>query len=138
MWLCDCRRRTRCEWVWQTRYSHGQARIRKQAWWKRSAMISRVLHHFGILSTALLGKGSESQVYALDPARVLRIVPPGASLAAILARHDFYTQLAARQPPFVIPTVLDQGVVDEHPYTIEQRMHGHDFARILPQLIGRD
>jgi aminoglycoside phosphotransferase (APT) family kinase protein len=101
-------------------------------------MISRVLHHFGILSTALLGKGSESQVYALDPTRVLRIYPPGASFAAIQARHGFYTQLAARQPPFVIPTVLDHGVADEHPYTIEQRMHGHDFARILPQLTGRD
>jgi aminoglycoside phosphotransferase (APT) family kinase protein len=101
-------------------------------------MMSRILHHFSIPSTALLGKGSESQVYALDPTRVLRIYPPGASLATIQARQNFYMQLAARHPPFVIPTVLDQGVVDGHPYTIEQRMHGHDFAHILPQLTGDD
>jgi Ser/Thr protein kinase RdoA (MazF antagonist) len=102
------------------------------------AMSTPILHHFGIRSTALLGKGSESQVYALDQARVLRIYPPGASLAAIQARQDFCRQLAARHPPFVIPTVLDQGVSDEQPYTVEQRMHGHDFAYVLPQLTGRD
>ncbi len=101
-------------------------------------MSTPILHHFGIPSTALLGKGSESQVYALDQARVLRIYPAGASLAALQARQSFYTQLAARHPPFVIPTVLSHGVIDEHPYTIEQRMHGHDFARVLPQLTGRD
>ncbi len=101
-------------------------------------MSTPILHHFGIPATALLGKGSESQVYALDPACVLRIYPPGTSLAALQARQHFYTQLAARHPPFVIPTVLDQGVIDDHPYSIEQRMHGHDFARVLPQLMGRD
>ena len=87
-----------------------------------------ILQHFGSSAAALLGKGSETQVYALDQARVLRVFPPGASLAAVQARQHFYTQLAARRPPFVIPTVLDQGIIDQHPYTIEQRMHGHDFA----------
>ena len=87
---------------------------------------------------ALLGKGSESQVYALDQSRVLRVYPSGASLDALQARQHFYTQLAARHPPFVIPTVLDQGVIHDHPYTIEQRMHGYDFARVLPQLTGED
>ncbi len=101
-------------------------------------MISHILNHFGISSAALLGKGSESQVYALDRTRVVRIYPPGASLAYIRARQNFYTQLAAQQPPFMIPRVLDHGVVEAHPYTIEQRMHGHDLARILPQLTGQD
>jgi putative membrane protein len=101
-------------------------------------MNTSLLHHFGISSAALLGKGSETQVYALDQARVLRIYPPDASLAAVQARQQFYMQLAARRPPFVIPTVLDQGVIDECPYTIEQRMRGHDFAHVLPQLTGRD
>jgi aminoglycoside phosphotransferase (APT) family kinase protein len=56
----------------------------------------------------------------------------------VQARQHFYMQLAARQAPFVIPTVLDQGVIDEHPYTIEQRMRGHAFAAVLPQLTGGD
>jgi putative membrane protein len=101
-------------------------------------MSTPILRHFGISSAALLGKGSETQVYALDQARVLRIYPPDASRAAIQARHRFYTQLAAQHPPFVIPTLLEQGVIDGQPYTIEQRMRGHDFARVLPQLAGRD
>src|SRR5256885_10069747 len=104
----------------------------------RVVMRTSILQHFGIPSTAVLGKGSETQVYALDMTRVLRIYPPGASLAALQARQHFYTQLAARHPPFVIPTVLDQGIIDEHPYTIEQRMHGHDLARVLHQLTARD
>jgi aminoglycoside phosphotransferase (APT) family kinase protein len=101
-------------------------------------MLSHILNHFGISPTALLGKGSESRVYALDPTRVVRIYPPGASLAYMEARQHFYAQLAAQQPPFVIPQVLDHGVVDAHPYTIEQRMPGHDLARVLPQLTGQD
>jgi len=100
--------------------------------------MSDILQHFGIQPAALLGKGSESQVYALDLSRVLRVYPPGASLAAIQARQSFYIQLAARRPPFVIPTVLDGGVIGDHPYTIEQRLHGRDFARVLPRLTGRD
>jgi len=100
--------------------------------------MNTILHHFGVLPAALLGKGSESRVYALDAARVLRIYPPGASPAALQARQRFYTQLAARHPPFVIPTVLDQGVIDGQLYTIEQRMRGHDLARVLPSLTGAD
>jgi Ser/Thr protein kinase RdoA (MazF antagonist) len=99
---------------------------------------TQLLQQFGITSTALLGKGGESSVYALDRTRVVRIYGRGASLAYIQARANFYTQLAARRPAFAIPLVLDHGVIDEHPYTIEQRMHGHDFARILPQLTGQD
>src|SRR4029078_12659291 len=99
-------------------------------------MHTQILQQFGIISAALLGKGSESSVYALDQTRVVRIYGRGASLAYIQARSNFYTQLAAQRPAFAIPLVFDHGVIDEHPYTIEQRMHGYDFARILPQLTG--
>jgi putative membrane protein len=101
-------------------------------------MHTQLLRHFGLGSAALLGKGSESSVYALDQERVLRIYGPEASPAYIQARSDFYAQLAARKPSFATPAVLDRGVIDRHPYTIEQRMHGSDLARILPQLAGRD
>jgi Ser/Thr protein kinase RdoA (MazF antagonist) len=101
-------------------------------------MHTHILQQFGITPAALLGKGSESSVYALDQARVLRIYGRGASLDYIQARVTFYTQLATQRPAFAIPVVLDYGVIDAHPYSIEQRMHGHDFARILPQLTGQD
>ena len=101
-------------------------------------MHTHILQQFGITLAAFLGKGSESSVYALDQARVLRIYGRGASIDYIQARVTFYTQLAAQRPAFAIPVVLDYGVIDAHPYSIEQRMHGHDFARILPQLTGQD
>lgn len=101
-------------------------------------MHTQILQRFGITSAALLGKGGESYVYALDQTRVVRIYGRGASLDYLQARSNFYTQLAARHPSFVIPLILDHGVIDEHPYTIERRMPGYDFAHILPQLTGRD
>src|SRR4051812_34832722 len=101
-------------------------------------MHTQLLQQFGITAAALLGKGSESSVYALDQARVVRIYGRGASIAYVQARANFYAQLAARHPAFVIPHVLDHGIIDEHAYTIEKRLHGHDFARILPQLAGQD
>ena len=101
-------------------------------------MYTHILQQLGIAPIALLGRGGESSVYALDQTRVLRVYGRGASLDYLLARSSFYTQLAARHPPFATPLVLDHGVIDEYPYTIEQRMHGHDFAHILPQLTGRD
>src|SRR3954466_6639128 len=101
-------------------------------------MHTHVLQQFGITPAALLGKGGESSVYALDQTRIVRIYGRGASLAYIQARSHFYTQLARRHLPFAVPLVLDHGVIDEYPYTIEQRMHGHDFVHILPQLTGRN
>lgn len=100
-------------------------------------MNMHLLQHFGITSAAFLGQGSESQVYALDQQRVVRVYPSDASLAYIHARTTFYRQLVAQQPTFAIPHILDQGVLDGHPYTIEQRMHGRDFAHVLPQLTGQ-
>jgi aminoglycoside phosphotransferase (APT) family kinase protein len=101
-------------------------------------MHTQLLQQFGITAAALLGKGSESSVYALDRARVLRMYGHGASIAYVQARANFYSQLAARHPAFVIPQVLDHGIIDEHAYTIEKRLYGHDFAYTLPQLTGVD
>jgi len=89
-------------------------------------MHTHILQQFGIAPTALLGRGGESSVYALDQTRVLRVYGRGASLDYLLARSSFYTQLAARHPPFATPLVLDQGVIDGHPYTIERRYPLHN------------
>jgi aminoglycoside phosphotransferase (APT) family kinase protein len=95
-----------------------------------------LLAHVGLSSADLLGKGSESQVYALDTERVLRCYHPGPLSAYHTRRQQFYQQLAACTPPFAIPVILDQGLYAGIPYTIERRMHGSDFAQRLPQLRG--
>ena len=52
---------------------------------------------FGLTEADLLGSGSESRVYALDAARVLRVYNSGASLETYAARlKAFYDTL----PPF--------------------------------------
>src|SRR5690349_19173087 len=104
----------------------------------RQNVHTHFLQHFGLAPAALLGKGSESSVYALDQTRVIRVYGRDAALGYIQARASFYTQLAAHRPRFAIPQVLDQGVIDGQPYTIEQRMRGHDLAHMLPQLTGQD
>jgi len=84
-------------------------------------MSTRVLQQFGISSAELLGRGGESEVYALDPIRVVRIYPVDASRSYIEARRNFYTLLAAQNPAFVIPQVLDMKEVAGFGTTITNR-----------------
>lgn len=75
-------------------------------------------------------------MYALDAERVLRIYRAYVNQDYVLARQRFYEQLAACQPDFAIPQVYSTSVIHGHPYTIERRMPGQDFARLLPHLTG--
>ncbi len=84
----------------------------------------------------LLGKGGESEVYALDDARVIRLYKPQTSLAYIERRHAFYAQLHAQRPPFEIPLILESGTLNDRIYTVEQRMCGRAFTDVLPALEG--
>lgn len=91
---------------------------------------------FHITPADLLGKGGESEVYALDGGRVLRIYRPGASVAYLERRHAFYALLLQQRPPFELPEVLASGVAEGRYYTVERRMTGRAFAAALPALSG--
>lgn len=84
----------------------------------------------------LLGSGGESDVYALDNDRVLRLYKPGVALEYVELRRDFYARLRAARPAFETPCLIDYGRVADRIYTIEQRMGGRDFAAVLPSLTG--
>ncbi|GAB4127087.1 MAG: hypothetical protein OHK0050_40220 [Roseiflexaceae bacterium] len=101
-----------------------------------SGCVVDLLTSFGLSSADLLGRGSESQVYALDAERVLRCYHPGPLSAYHMRRQQFYQQLATCMPPFAIPMILDQAVYAGIPYSIERRMRGGDFAQRLAQLRG--
>lgn len=101
-------------------------------------MINSLLHHFHLDTTSLLGKGGESEVYALDSSRVLRIYKAGMPEHYIQQRRAFYTFLDQQHPPFELPVVLDQGSIDDRSFTIERRMRGRDFAQVLPGLTNGD
>jgi putative membrane protein len=96
-----------------------------------------MLAHFGLTPADLLGSGGESQVYALDAERVLRIYKAGVPGAYIAGRQALYDEIRAEQPPFEIPYVLERGARDGREYVIERRMRGRDFAAVLPTLAGR-
>ncbi len=101
-------------------------------------MDTHLQDQFGNTPPALHGIGGESQVYALDNTRVVRLYKSTISLAYIEGRHRFYAHLAAQHPPFAIPQVLSSGQINGYPYAIEQRMPGQDFAKVLPTLTGPD
>ena len=84
----------------------------------------------------LLGKGGESEVYALDHARVLRIYKPQAPVDYIEQRQAFYAQLHEQQPQFELPLILESGTIGDRIYTVEQHMCGCAFADVLPTLEG--
>ncbi len=93
---------------------------------------------FHATSSDLLGWGGESQVYALDAARVLRVCWPGGNRGYLDRRRALYDWLAMRDLPFVLPVVLESGSLDDRLYTVERRMPGRVFSRVLPTLRGAD
>ena len=93
---------------------------------------------FPITPADLLGRGGESEVYALDAARVLRVYKPGIPAAYVARRAAFYALLQQQGPPFALPDVLASGEVAGRLYTVERRMHGRAFADALPHLSGAD
>ncbi|HWQ12486.1 MAG TPA: aminoglycoside phosphotransferase family protein [Roseiflexaceae bacterium] len=97
-----------------------------------------MLHGFNVTAAALLGQGGESEVYALDGGRVLRVYKHGAPVAYLERRRAFYALLRERRPPFEVPDVLEAGTAGDRYYTVERRMAGRDFAAVLPGLEGAE
>lgn len=97
-----------------------------------------MIGRFSIAADGLLGWGGESQVYALDASRVLRLYWPGAQVVYLERRRAFYDMLAARRLPFELPVVLESGSLGDRLYTVERRMSGRVFSAVLPKLRGAD
>ncbi len=93
---------------------------------------------FHVTSADLLGKGGESEVYALDTRRVLRVYRAGARVDYAERRRAFYTLVQEQHPSFDLPLVLESGADGDRFYTVERRMCGRAFADILPELEGAD
>jgi Ser/Thr protein kinase RdoA (MazF antagonist) len=97
-----------------------------------------MIDRFHITPADLLGKGGESEVYALDDLRVLRIYKPQVPVDYVERRQAFYALLHEQHLPFELPLVLERGMDGDRVYTVERRMCGHDFAGVLPALEGGD
>lgn len=93
---------------------------------------------FGVTDADLLGRGGESEVFALDAARVLRVYKPGTRHDYLDRRRAFYAMLSRRRLPFELPTVLEIGTTGKRLYSVERRMPGRVFSDVLPTLRGAD
>ena len=110
--------------------------------------LAAVLHRFSIEPSALLGRGGEAWVYALDDERVLRVLhdpvvggdvgnhsdPPD----DIEARQALVDELATAEPPFALPQVLHRGLIEGRSYAIERRLPGRSVMDELPRLDRRE
>jgi aminoglycoside phosphotransferase (APT) family kinase protein len=97
-----------------------------------------ILNRFDLADSDLLGTGSESRVYAMDAEHVLRIYNDDILWDYVEARHAFYARLAENDLPFAVPEVFSIGAWVGHIYTVEKRMPGQDFGKVLPTLHGAE
>jgi len=82
-----------------------------------------------------LGEGGESEVYALDAHRVLRL---HRQEAADYARRtgDLYGQLDRSAVPYALPEVLEVHGDGEVSWSIDRRLPGRPFDEMLGELAG--
>ena len=91
---------------------------------------------FGVVPTDLLGHGGEAWVYALDDARVLRVLHDGGATADMLRRMALVEELGRAQPVYRLPEVLDVGEFEGRTYAIERRLPGRSMLQELGRLEG--
>jgi aminoglycoside phosphotransferase (APT) family kinase protein len=91
--------------------------------------------HFGLQGAEHLGGGAESDVYAMDDDRVLRVFKRPVDVEERVVLLD---ELASGSLPFAIPEVLDHGAVGGVTWSIERRIPGRSLDQYLLTLEGAD
>ena len=91
-----------------------------------------VLAHFGIDESALLGRGGEARVFAIDDERVLRLPRPGVDAAVLEARRRLLAAIAAPDG-VAIPEVLEHREVNGREVVIERRLPGRNAMEVLDE-----
>jgi hypothetical protein len=89
---------------------------------------------FGLRPNDLIGRGGQSDVYALDAARILRILrSPAADLAPLRRLQALLAEVDGR---LAIPTSAIEEIDERGRYTIERRLSGRSMLDLLPSLSG--
>jgi putative membrane protein len=97
-----------------------------------------VLAHFGLDRSRLLGSGGESEVFALDDHRVLRLYrstheAPVAVSGQLRELYDLWGASGATHAlGFELPRILDAGELGGRRFTIDRRMSGRGLSGWLP------
>jgi aminoglycoside phosphotransferase (APT) family kinase protein len=98
------------------------------------SVIERLLRSQGIGPDALLGRGGEASVYALDDVRVVRVPHHRVALSGIRDRQALVEELASRGAPFGLPTVLEVGEFEGLAFAVERRLPGISVFEQLRRL----
>jgi aminoglycoside phosphotransferase (APT) family kinase protein len=102
----------------------------------RPESVAQLLNAFGVTSDRPLGSGQESDVFAVDDRRVLRLYrgPFDQRHPARLA--NFYARLDRRDAPFMVPEMIEFGERGGIAYAVEVRVSGIDLAKTLGRMEG--
>ena len=93
-----------------------------------------VLAHFGADESALLGRGGEARVFAVDGECVVRLPHPGVDVASLDARRRFLDSIRDADVAFAVPEVLDHVEVEGRTVVVERRLPGRDALEALAEL----
>jgi aminoglycoside phosphotransferase (APT) family kinase protein len=92
--------------------------------------LAEILDAFRLTPDTYIGHGGEAIVFALDDARVLRVLHAGTT-DDVARRQALVDDLARGSPPFALPRALEIGERDGRVYVVEQRLPGRS---VLAQL----
>jgi len=95
----------------------------------------RVVEAFGATDAALVGRGSEAHVYALDGDRVLRVLDVGGHAHELRRRQELIARLVQARPSFALPEIYAVGEIDGRAYSVERRLPGRS---LLDELASTD
>jgi Ser/Thr protein kinase RdoA (MazF antagonist) len=105
---------------------------------RATKQVGVILNRFQIFGSDLLGVGGESRVYALGSEQILRIYNVNVGWDYVEQRHALYNELAKHDLPVALPELLSVNSWVGHVYTVEKRMPGQDFSKVLPSLRGEE
>jgi len=93
---------------------------------------TELLARFGIGRDQLLGSGGESEVFAVDHERVLRIyrAAPGRTADQLSSLYDSWRGV---QIGLELPMIMEMGDLNGRFYTVDRRFSGRNFSNWLQQ-----
>jgi aminoglycoside phosphotransferase (APT) family kinase protein len=104
----------------------------------RPETVAQLLNAFGVTSDRSLGSGQESDVFAIDDRRVLRLYRGPADQRHLARLANFYARLDRRDAPFIVPEMIEFGERDGIAYAVEVRVSGIDLSKALARMEGEE
>jgi putative membrane protein len=92
-----------------------------------------VLERLGIPAAPQLGTGAEAAAYDCGGGQIVKVYRD-AAWHDLARRRSLYRRLAQHRLPFALPFIHRIGRVGATHYTVERKMPGRLFSRVLPEL----